>query len=91
MAVRKRRYPKEEFERRGDEVFERVVHPTLTPGDRGKFVAVDIETGEFELAANELAAGDQLLARIPDAQIWMVRVGSYAVHHFGGRTLRSEP
>ena len=63
MAVRKRRYPKEEFERRGDEVYERVVQPTLTPADRGKFVAVDIETGEFEVAANELAAGKSPFGR----------------------------
>ena len=34
---------------------------------------------------DELAACDRLNARIPDAQIWLVRVGSRYLHRFGGR------
>ena len=39
--------------------------------------------------ADELKACHRLRARIPDAQIWMVRVGSRYVHRFGGREQRS--
>ena len=85
MGSVKRRYSKEEFAHRGDTVYERVVHPKLTPKDKGKFVALDIETGEFEINANELKAVDRLRARLPEAQVWMVRVGSRYVHRFGGR------
>jgi hypothetical protein len=84
MASTKRRYSKEEFARRGDSLYETVVRPHLKPKDEGKFVALDIETGEYAMDADELKASDRLRARLLDAQIWMVRVGSRAVHRFGG-------
>jgi hypothetical protein len=47
MAPTKRRYSKEEFARRGDAIYEADVLPRLTAADEGKFVAIDIETGNF--------------------------------------------
>ena len=43
---------------------------------RGKFVVIDIDTGAYEVDADELAASDRLLARYPDAQVWLRQVGS---------------
>jgi hypothetical protein len=85
MAMLQRRYNKDEFARRGDDVFDTQVRPHLTSEDEGKFAAVDIESGNYELDEDELVAGDKLRARLPEAQIWMVRVGSRYVRHFGGR------
>jgi hypothetical protein len=85
MATIKRRYGKEEFARRGDAIYESVIRPNLSPDDAGKFVAIDIDTGEYDMDADELTAGDRLRARLPEAQIWVVRVGSRSVHRFGGR------
>ncbi len=89
MASTKRRYPKEEFARRGDQVYETQVRPHLKAEDQGKFAAVDIETGAYEVDVDELAACDKLTARLPEAQIWMVKVGSRYVHRFGGRDRRT--
>ena len=83
MASAQRRYPKEEFARRGDEIYERDVRPHLTAADDGKFVAVDIETGTYEMDEDQLAAGKRLRAKLPDAQTWFVRVGSPYLHRFG--------
>ena len=91
MASTKRRYSKEEFARRGDSIYENDVRPQLKADDEGKFVAVDIETGMYEIDVDELEAGNRLRARIPEAQIWMVRVGSRYVHRFGGRERRERP
>ena len=91
MAATKRRYSKEVFARRGDEIYDKKVRPHLSAKDIGKFAAVDIETGEYEISADELKAGNKLRARIPDAQIWMVRVGYRYVHRFGGRDRRENP
>jgi hypothetical protein len=91
MAPLKRRYGKEEFARRGDALYDAEVRPRLKPGDEGKFVALDIETGTYELAADELEACDKLRARLPEAQIWLVRVGSRYVHRFGGQDRRGKP
>jgi hypothetical protein len=90
MGFVKRRYSKEEFARRGDAIYEKDILPKLTAKDAGKFLAIDIETGEHEIAADEMKAGDKLRARVPDAQIWMVRVGYAAPRSFGGRQVRQE-
>jgi hypothetical protein len=79
------RYSKEEFARRGDEIYERVVRPRLEADDLGKFVVIDIETSDFEIDADELAASDRLLARNPEAQVWLARVGSRYAYRFGPR------
>ena len=88
MATTKRRYSKEEFARRGDALYEKEVRSKLKPEDEGKFVAIDIESGMYEIDEDELEACDRLNARIPAAQIWLVRVGSRYLHRFGGREKR---
>ena len=65
MAPTKRRYSKEEFARRGDALVESKVRPNLTSADADKFVAIDIETGEYELDKNEMKAADRLRKRVP--------------------------
>lgn len=77
------RYSRDEFARRGDEIYEREIRPLLETENEGKFVAIDIETGAYEVDTNELAASDRLLARVPGAQIWLRRVGSRYAHRFG--------
>ncbi len=88
MASTKRRYGKEEFARRGEEIYEAQVHPRLAAEDEGKFAAIDIDSGAYEIDEDELKACDKLNARIPDAQIWLARVGSRYLHRFGGRERR---
>ncbi len=76
MAVLQPRYSKEEFARRGQEIYERDIKPRMLPSDKEKFVAIDIETGEYEVDGDDFTATERLLARKPDAQMWLVRVGS---------------
>jgi hypothetical protein len=83
------RYSKEEFARRGDEIYESQVRQQVEADNHGKIVAIDIETGDFEVDQSEIAACDCLEARRPDAQIWIVRIGSRHVRRFGGRTRRT--
>lgn len=83
MAVRQPRYSKEEFARRGKEIYESQVRSQVEEGNHGKIVAIDIETGAFEIAKDSLTASDQLLEDYPEAQIWFVRVGHRVVHRIG--------
>jgi hypothetical protein len=90
MRSVKRRYRKEEFAKRGDAIYEKAILPKLAAKDVGKFLAIDIETGEYEIAVDEMKAGDRLRARLPEAQIWMVRIGYASARSFGGRQARQE-
>jgi hypothetical protein len=84
-----RQYDKAEFARRGDAVFEQTVRPHLNPSDDGKFASIDIETGAYAVATDALSASDELRARRPEAQIWLIRIGSRYLQRFGGRSLRN--
>ena len=84
MVANKRRYAKEEFARRGDALVETKVRPHLTAADKDKFVALYIETGEYELDKNEMKAVERLRKRVPDPQIWLVHVTLGYLHRFGG-------
>jgi hypothetical protein len=48
MAIRQPRYSKEEFAQRGDALYESQIRSQIDEeGDRGKIVAIDIETGSL--------------------------------------------
>jgi hypothetical protein len=89
MAAIEPRYTHEEFRQRGNEWYERQIRP-IEEQHRGSFVAIDIESGGYEIDANELNATKRLSARLPDAQIWLRRIGYSYLHHLGpGRRTRS--
>jgi hypothetical protein len=73
----------EELARLGAEVFDRRVRPLLRPEDDGKFVAVDVVSGEYEINADDYAAVTRLRARIPGADIWLARAGFPATCRIG--------
>jgi len=88
MAAVNRRYSKEEFARRGEALVQSKVRPHLTPADEDKFVAIDIETGEYELDKDEMKAVNRLRKRVADPQIWLVHVTLGYLYRFGGQGLR---
>ena len=65
----------ESLARLGAEVFERQVRPRLRPEDDGKFVAIDLGTGGYEIDDDDYAAVARLRARLPGAEVWLERAG----------------
>ena len=91
MPTAQPRYSKEEFARRGDAMYQGQIGPLVESQNKGKFVAIDIDTGAYEIDADELAASDRLLARVPDGQIWLQRIGYRYVRRFGPRPHSGTP
>lgn len=84
MLTKSPRYSKEEFAQRGDEIYDRRIRPIVENAENhGKFVLIDIETGDWEIDIDDEAASRRMNLRLPDAQIWMVRVGIPYVYRFG--------
>ena len=79
------RYSRTEVAQRGDEIYEREILPSLSGEAIGRFVLIDVETGDYEVDSDEVAASDRLLARRPDAQVWTRQVGSRYARRFGPR------
>jgi hypothetical protein len=86
MALREARFSREEFARRGQEIYERQVRPALRTDDEGKFVAIDIESAGYEMDRDDYTATERVLHRLPDAQIWLVQVGQPAAYRLGARS-----
>lgn len=88
MAIRQRRYSKEELARRGNELYESGIRQQVAAGNENKIVAIDIETGIFEVDENVVPATNRLFERYAEAQPWVIRIGHRAVDHFGARSLK---
>jgi hypothetical protein len=88
MVIRQPRYSKEEFAQRGDRLYETQIRSKVETGNHGKIVAIDIETGGFEVADDTMTATKKLYERLPDAQPWVIRIGYRAVHRFGTRSVK---
>ena len=89
MSSTQPRYSREQISQRGDAIYESDIRPSLKSDDDGKFVAIDVDTGSYEIDEDELTASDRLLARRRNSQIWLVRIGSRCVRRYGPRS-RSE-
>ena len=87
MTLQRLDYTKEESSQRGRELYEHHIRSQVEAGNYGKIVAIDLDTGAFEIADDTMTASDRLLDRYPDAQIWRIRIGFQAVHRFGGMRL----
>jgi hypothetical protein len=61
------RVPEEEIVPRGEEIYERDVCPKLGPEHEGKFVVLDVTTGEYATADDDLEASDLALKKNPEA------------------------
>lgn len=68
---------------RGGEFFEQRVRPKLGPEDDGKFVAIDVGTGDYEIDEDDYAAVMRLRSRNPVAEIWLARAGFPATCRIG--------
>ncbi|MDE0039364.1 MAG: hypothetical protein OXU77_17690 [Gammaproteobacteria bacterium] len=83
------RRPKEETARLGDEIYERVIKARVEADHHGEFVSIDVESGSWAISDDLLTAAKRLREQRPDAiDVWSVRVGHRALHHFGGRPLQ---
>ncbi len=82
--------PNEETARLGDEIYESHIRRQVEADHRGKVVAIDVETGNWAIGEDEIAATDRLVTQCPDGHdIWCLRVGYRSLYSFGGGFLRS--
>jgi hypothetical protein len=64
------------------------VRSQIEQGNQARIVAINIETGTFEVDDTPMVAVDRLYECQPDAQPWVIRIGHRAVFRFGSRNLR---
>lgn len=77
-------YTSKEVASRGEAIYRREIRDRVDPKHKGKFLVIDIETGEYEMNADDLVATKCLLAKPPDAVIYGLQIGSPTAYRIGG-------
>ena len=83
MPITEPRRSLDELARLGEEIFDRQVRAALRPEDHGKFVAIDVKTGDHEVDEDDYAAVMRLRSRKPEADVWLMRAGFRAACRIG--------
>lgn len=78
-------YPASEIVEKGTRIYEERLRDVLEPAHLGEFVVIDIETGEYEVDKDYLAASDRAAAKRAGAPLYATRVGSRYFARIGGR------
>ena len=63
----------EEQKRRGEAIYRSQIRQLIAPEDEGKFVLVDVLTGDYEVAERSVEARVKLRKRRPEAVIHTMR------------------
>ena len=69
----------------GDEILRNRIEPKLGFGDKGKFVAIDVNSGDFEIDEDDFTAIHRLSERIPSAEVWLGRAWEKSAYNMGWR------
>ena len=80
----------EEIARIAEGIYERDIRPKLRPQDKGKFLVLDIQTGEYEIDEDDLSASERLRARVPHGEYFGLRIGYTTAYTLSG-TMEEAP
>ena len=69
------------------ELYDARLRTKLEPQENGKFLILNLDTGEYELDADDLTASQRAKARFGNARLIALRVGDFAAYDMGGHGL----
>ena len=69
------RYTTEEIAARGKAIYDAQIRAKVEPQYTGKFLIIDIETGDYEMDEDEFAASRRAHDKHPDGAFFGLRVG----------------
>ncbi|HDN79061.1 MAG TPA: hypothetical protein ENG33_01190 [Chloroflexi bacterium] len=78
---------KEKLASRAREIYNRKYRKELETTERGKVVAIEVESGEIFLGRTALEAGLKAREKYPDKIFYFIKVGYPAVHSLGMQML----
>ena len=84
MKMIKTPFTPEEMARRGRAIYERI-RSEVEPGNAGKVLVIDLETGDYEMDSDHLTASNSAAAKHPGAPLYAMRIGAPSLGRIGGR------
>ena len=63
----------------GWEIYNTKIKQLVEPQEKGKFLVIDVMTGDYAINSDLILAEDELEARRPDGVVYTIRIGYPAV------------
>ena len=76
-----RKLARDEIGQRGTQIYQSLLRRRLEELHFGSFVAIDVESSDYEIGLESSIATERLWERRPDAQVFVERIGFPAAFH----------
>jgi len=81
------RYSSAEIVQRGQDLYDQRIRAQVEARHPGQFLVLDIETGDYEIDADDVIAVQQAKTKHPEAAFYIVRIGSPTAYRLGYQPL----
>jgi len=85
------KYTNEDIGRIGTEFYRCQIRPQVMPQHKGKFLILDITSGDYEIDVDDTSAEERLRARRPKGVFFGLRIGYTSAYTLSGRMTEEEP
>ena len=68
---------------RAKKIYKEQIKHLVEPEHNGKFIVIDVETGDYEIDEDEIAADERLYERQPKAVGYLGKIGCEAAYRIG--------
>ncbi len=79
------RYTSEEIVARAKALYEQDIRAKVEADNKGKYLVIDIETGDYEIDADALSVMKRASAKHPNGALFAMRVGYRAMGRIGAK------
>ena len=80
-------YTNEEIAHRGNQLYQQTIRNQVLPYHKGKFLVLDIESGDYEVDEDDLSAEEALRLRRPAGILFGLRIGYTSAYTLSGRMI----
>lgn len=70
---------------KAQQLYESKIRPLVESTNLGRYIVIDVNSGDYDIGDDYLAPTDNLLGRHPDAALYTLRIGYPTVGRIGGR------
>lgn len=78
-------YSREEVAARGKAIYEERIRSSVEPEHVGEFLVIDVDTGEYEMGADDVAVMKRAAAGRPVNSLYGMRIGYRTMGRIGAR------
>jgi hypothetical protein len=80
-------YTSEELAARGRQIYDERIRDRVEPEHRGKYLVIDVETGEYEMDEDDVAVMKRAARKHPAEFLYGMRIGYPTMGRVGARRL----